>query len=88
MQGEKFYSDEHCFQQEQFLVVAVYKLSCNIECVAATVILSRGKVIIERCYKQEYWVSVIIGKLNVTRGFNFKFVMFNRALGTCFNLYC
>ena len=88
MQDEKSDSDEQSFKQEKFLVLAVHKLGCIIECVAATVTLSRHNVIIDYCYKREYWVSVIIGQLNVTKGFSFKFLMFSRTLRTCFNLYC
>ena len=77
MQNEKSVSDEQSFKQEKFLVLAVHKLGCNIECVAATVILSHGNVIIDRCNKREYRVSVIIGQLNVTKGFSFKFLMFS-----------
>ena len=88
MQGEKSDSDEQSFKQEKFLVLAVHELGCNIECLAPTIILSRGNLIIDHCYKREYWVSVIIGQLNVTKGFSFKFLMFSRTLRTCFNLYC
>ena len=61
MQNEKSDSDEQSFKQEKLLVLAVHKLGCNIEYLAATIILSRGNLIIDRCYKREYWVSVIIG---------------------------
>ena len=80
MQGAKTDSGKQSFEQEKFLVLVVLKRGRNIEYVAATIILSHGSVIIDCRYKRQYWVSMIIGALNVTREFSFKYITFSRTL--------